>query len=973
MKKTLQSLLITVSVVLIIACAQTESVHQSIQPTNQSSLTAEQIRIVDCLLPGKVKQLGTRRVYASRGRPIKTSALDCGIRGGEFTAYDRANINTALSVWLDSASQGDAQAQYYVGEIYEKGMGQTPNYAAAITWYTLSANQNYTPAIMSLGRLYEAGLGVEKDLVAAMNYYRKASGLSGEQIDYASVFEQARIKDQNEIKKLRQNLTQERQLSGQLSTRLNNLKGNLSNSRSKIQKLEREIKQQKTRINQPQSNTAPNGNLDTYGLQRQLAEARSALNAERTLIATLRSELELLKAGESSQQLLAGEVELARSELQKQQQAINEKEKITQRLRQQLEDLKTSIKRMSPSQQLEQVAAQLEKEKSQLVQDLKISKQELSQQGGEVEKLKLELADTNQQNVEKVNAYSLKLEQANQQLQSNQLIFDQQAQQIRLLENEISTLKIQASSMAPADQLNAVQLALSEREQQHQIQLELYKLDIEEKKNKVEILTERLSETNKANQDKTSYIADLETKISLVASDLNKKSNLVNTRTSELEQAQQTIVSLQQQIEQRPSQQEVARLESDIQLKNQALEDEKKATEKLVAEIKLLEQERDQAKSQLKKVVPEDGPVIALRWPKQQEQETGLIKKAVVGAGSVVNLVGAVYPIKTITNFTINDQPEKLDKNGLFLKSIEVSNQPLTLNMQATDDQGRVSRTSIVIEPSTEGQYAYIGGGELTVPRLNFGNYYALVIGNNNYDATQGWPPLNTAVNDAKQVAATLQDKYGFKVTLKTNVSRDELLIALEDMRKKLTENDNLLVYYAGHGHLDPANDRGYWIPVDGSNRSTTRWVSNSDITDQIRAMSARNVMVIADSCYAGSLMRSGVVTLRSGLSARKRLERLREDIRSITRKVLSAGGLQPVADALGGNHSVFANAFLNILNENNGLLDGDSLASQIGLKVAVATQDNVQQVPRYAPLSRGGHEGGEFYFVPKGWKNTNI
>ncbi|MGZ8994996.1 MAG: hypothetical protein ACXW3P_00635, partial [Rhodospirillales bacterium] len=78
---------------------------------------------VDCLLPGQVRQLGQRVTYVTRPRPIKTSAQDCRIRGGEYVAYDRADYATALKVWLPQAQEGDADAQNAVGDIYQKGMG----------------------------------------------------------------------------------------------------------------------------------------------------------------------------------------------------------------------------------------------------------------------------------------------------------------------------------------------------------------------------------------------------------------------------------------------------------------------------------------------------------------------------------------------------------------------------------------------------------------------------------------------------------------------------------------------------------------------------------------------------------------------------------------------------------------------------------------------------------------------------------
>ena len=113
--------------------------------------------------------------------------------------------------------------------------------------------------------------------------------------------------------------------------------------------------------------------------------------------------------------------------------------------------------------------------------------------------------------------------------------------------------------------------------------------------------------------------------------------------------------------------------------------------------------------------------------------------------------------------------------------------------------------------------------------------------------------------------------------------------------------------------------------------------------------------------------MRSGIVTLRSGLSAEKKALRLNDDVNQLTRVAFSSGGIQPVIDSIDNSkHSVFTGALLDVLKNNNELLDADSLATQVAHTVAVATQDNVRQVPRYAPLAAGGHQGGEFYFAPK-------
>ena len=90
---------------------------------------AEDMMIVDCLLPGTVRKLGKMSTYMSARRPIRTIQSDCEIRGGEYVAYDRANYETALKVWMAQAESGDAEAQNYVGEIYDKGLGIAPEVA----------------------------------------------------------------------------------------------------------------------------------------------------------------------------------------------------------------------------------------------------------------------------------------------------------------------------------------------------------------------------------------------------------------------------------------------------------------------------------------------------------------------------------------------------------------------------------------------------------------------------------------------------------------------------------------------------------------------------------------------------------------------------------------------------------------------------------------------------------------------------
>ena len=95
---------------------------------------------------------------------------------------------------------------------------------------------------------------------------------------------------------------------------------------------------------------------------------------------------------------------------------------------------------------------------------------------------------------------------------------------------------------------------------------------------------------------------------------------------------------------------------------------------------------------------------------------------------------------------------------------------------------------------------------------VDFGRYHALVIGINDY---KNLPRLETAVNDATALADVLRQRYGFEVRLLLNPGRSDVIRALDKLRGDLTERDNLLIYYAGHGVLDVEADAGFWMSVD--------------------------------------------------------------------------------------------------------------------------------------------------------------
>ncbi len=253
-------------------------------------------------------------------------------------------------------------------------------------------------------------------------------------------------------------------------------------------------------------------------------------------------------------------------------------------------------------------------------------------------------------------------------------------------------------------------------------------------------------------------------------------------------------------------------------------------------------------------------------------------------------------------------------------------------------------------QPSAADELAQI------LKQVDFGNYHALVIGNTAYKHID---KLVSPKADAVAISKLLRDEFGFKVTTIMDATRADIIAAFAKMRASLKERDNLLVYYAGHGIVDDATQRGYWLPVDAERDVPTNWVSTADITDMVRAMSAKHVMIVADACYSGTLMRNSSVRV---LTAREKVPWLKRMSEKRARVVMSSGGMEPVMDSGGGEHSVFAKAFITALKENTGAFDALTLFETLRRPVVL----NSDQTPQFADIRNAGHDGGEFIFVRK-------
>lgn len=522
---------------LVIASAATPAEKSA---ATKGMVKRSDLEIVDCLLPGQVRQLGNTS-FLSQRRPIRTTASECSIRGGEYVAYDRADLQSALRIWMQAAESGDLEAQTNVGEIYERGMGVAPDYEAAAKWYQKAADKNYSRALFNLGTMYEQGLGVPQDNLKALNLYRQAWGVPEDNIIFASA------------------------------------------------------------------------------AQREQDELRKELDA-----------------------------------------AIAEKES-----------------------------------------------------------------------------------------------------QIGLLQKQLQDLQEQLTKKPAAEQ----------------------------------------------------------------AAD--------NGSTKEIEALKKWIAQLEGE--------------------------RRKNTERLA---------------------------------------------------------------------------------GI----------PKTRTPQGTTELAQLPPTA----------------DERTLSGMNFGRYYAIVIGNQNYQSIES---LETPRYDAARAARILADRYGFTVSILEDANDITMLKAINDLNSVLKPEDNLLIYYAGHGARlqSGKNEAGYWLPVNAdAPPKDTFWVPNEQITGHLGRLPAKRVLVVADSCYAGLLSTDpSYLFLNDKVTYSK--DYIKFKLPKRARLLLASGGDKPVLDEGSGGNSVFARAFLDELENNQGILSSPELFSRIRKRVEIAAQKNkFVQTPEFKSIKGAGHEVGDFFFVPR-------
>ncbi len=338
--------------------------------------------------------------------------------------------------------------------------------------------------------------------------------------------------------------------------------------------------------------------------------------------------------------------------------------------------------------------------------------------------------------------------------------------------------------------------------------------------------------------------------------------------------------------------------------------------------------------------IPEKEPELILHQPQLDPT------RVFVTPESSFDLAGEIENFSDKMQININNLPVKnMEGNFFWQNKVVLYAGSNSLNIDIVRDGQVLKRYHYNI-------YYTAPVTNLADKSLDPGDYYALIIGINSYPAMG--EDLENAISDARAVYDVLAEKYTFdkkNMTLLLNPKREDLYIAFDKLSSGLTEQDNLLIFYAGHGLWEEGTGLGYWLPSDARRENRAAWFPNSSLVDYLKAIKAKHTLLISDACFAGSIFKTRSVFNEVS-------EGIEELYRLPSRKAITSGTLSEVPD-----ESVFIEYLIDRLRNNtNRYLPSESLYSRI----RVAVENNSPAVPRTGVIQGVGDEGGDFVFILK-------
>jgi tetratricopeptide (TPR) repeat protein len=336
-------------------------------------------------------------------------------------------------------------------------------------------------------------------------------------------------------------------------------------------------------------------------------------------------------------------------------------------------------------------------------------------------------------------------------------------------------------------------------------------------------------------------------------------------------------------------------------------------------------------------------PVISVTEPSVKR---GL---EIVTVGTDILVRGTAQDPSGLKALTINGQLVFSQADGNFWGNIVLKEGINKIIVKATDGAGNSVENSFQIERKTNSV-----ASDIVPVTTKEGKNYCLLIGAQNYEDIN-IPSLENPIQDAVRLKLILKKDYDFEEgTIFTlfNPGANDVKRKLLELINVIQPEDNLLIFYAGHGIWVEKEKKGYWLLVDAKRNDSTTWLQNKDVLNLIAKLPSRHTLLITDACFSGGVFKTRSV----GKDAPTALKTINE---KISRVAITSGNDTEVPD-----ESVFMKYLVKALSENKEkyLTAQKMFITQI--MEAVMTETKTE--PRYGTLELAGHIGGDYIFAKK-------
>ena len=311
-----------------------------------------------------------------------------------------------------------------------------------------------------------------------------------------------------------------------------------------------------------------------------------------------------------------------------------------------------------------------------------------------------------------------------------------------------------------------------------------------------------------------------------------------------------------------------------------------------------------------------------------------------------MDLIGKATDNTGVSFVSVNSEMQSITETGVFNTRLELQPGENQFRIVAMDEKENLKEQFFLVD--------YVPPVVTLEDKISEeATYYGLIIGIDKY-RDKNIPGLNNPISDAEKLYQTLIKYYHFEaenIQLVKDATRADIIRSLDKLATSVTPEDNLLIFYAGHGWWDDAANNGYWLPSDADENEKTNWFRNSTLVDYLKEIETKHTLLITDACFGGSIFKT-----RSAFGSKERAYEKLYELPS--RKAMTSGNLSEVPD-----RSSFTKYLIRRLEENK---DTYLSSEQLFSSFRLAVMNNSDAIPMYGEIDKVGDEGGDFIFLKK-------